>query len=253
MERIPNPVTGSLDDGSMPVLPPTRLTVLCRYGFALWLPLFVLISMALADAGLHGWIVSVTLMVPMLLLAAGAHGSWWRPAPWDTWQAGTLVEIVVLLVGTIVAVMVGPLAMTVTVTLLIGGVLGVGASQLWRSRHAAPTSRMLACRYAYALLMPALLLVWSLLPADGPARIILVVGWLVLSLPLSAGANGGWGSTRWGAWHIGLGIESVVVIVAMAWSALSGDRLVIPFAMTLLIGAVLGFGTAHGWRSLRRR
>ncbi|MGM1028622.1 MAG: hypothetical protein ACQEWM_01980 [Actinomycetota bacterium] len=134
MERIANPVTGSLDDGSMPAVPPTRLMVLCRYGFALWLPVYVLASMALADTGMQSWAVHFALMIPMLLLAAGANGSWWRPAPWGAWQAWTLVEIGVLLLGTIVAVMAGPLAMTVAMTLLIGGALGVAASHVRRAR-----------------------------------------------------------------------------------------------------------------------
>lgn len=116
-----------------------------------------------------------------------------------------------------------------------------------------PTPVMLVCRYAYAFLVPVLTLVWSLLPTLGPERIVLVVTWLALSLPLSAGANGSLRSTRWTAWHLGMAIESVVLIVAMAWGTLSGDGLVIPFAMTLLMGAVLGFGAAQLWRSLQRR
>lgn len=137
MERIANPVTGSLDDGSMPRVPPTRLMVACRYGFALWLPASVLLSMATADAGVQAWVVHVALMMPLLLLAAGAHGSWWRPAPWGAWQVGTSVEIGALAIGVIVAVLVGPLAMTVAMTLLMGGVLGVAAAHAWRHRHGA--------------------------------------------------------------------------------------------------------------------
>jgi|GEM_PF-3957193 len=118
-------------------------------------------------------------------------------------------------------------------------------------RRAAPqvTRGMLLCRYACAFLAPALLLVWCLLPQDGWHRIALLGAWLVLSLPLSAGANGSWWSAPWDVWHASMAVESVVIIGAMGWSMLSGDPLVIPFAMTLLVGAVLGAGATHLWRS----
>ncbi|MFA4840740.1 MAG: hypothetical protein WC580_03435 [Agrococcus sp.] len=140
MERIANPVTGRADDGARPAPPPTPLMVVCRYGFALLIPVFVLIDVAVAPT--RGpedwWIPMVPFLVALTLLTAGANGSWWRPVPWGGWQAGMFVELGVLLVGAMVALVVGPLAMTVTTTLLIGAVLGIGAAHLWRSRPRRP-------------------------------------------------------------------------------------------------------------------
>lgn len=142
MERIANPVTGRVDDDTRPAPPPTRLMVLCRYGFALLIPVFVLIDLAVAPTREPGdwWMPLVPLLVAFALLAAGAQGSWWGPAPRGAWQAGMLAELGAILVGAIVALVVGPLAMTVTMILLIGAVLGIGAAQLWRSLPQRPRS-----------------------------------------------------------------------------------------------------------------
>ena len=59
MERIANPVTGRVDDDdARPVPPPTRLMVLCRYGFALLIPVFVLIDVAAAGVGFFDLLVT---------------------------------------------------------------------------------------------------------------------------------------------------------------------------------------------------
>ncbi|MGC5078077.1 hypothetical protein [Agrococcus sp. DT81.2] len=140
MERIANPVSGRVDDDDAAALPPTRLMVVCRYGLALLIPVFVLVDVAMAQTRGPGewWIPLVPFVIAFTLLTAGAHGSWWRPAPRGAWQAGMIAVIAVLAVGAIVAVVVGPPAMTVTTTLLIGAVIGVGAAQLWRMRSERP-------------------------------------------------------------------------------------------------------------------
>lgn len=134
MERIPNPVTGSLDDGSMPDVAPTPLMVLCRYALALLTPIYVAAAVVGAEQ-LPWWWLFVAYIVVLLPLTAGAHGSWWRSQSWDAWHTSGLAVGGVLVVGLVVTIATGePLVMVLASTLVVGAVLGVGASQLWRAR-----------------------------------------------------------------------------------------------------------------------
>lgn len=134
MERIPNPVTGSLDDGSMPAGPLTPLMVVCRYALALLTPSYVAAAVVGAEQ-LPWWWLFVAYIVVLLPLTVGAHGSWWRSEQWGAWQASGLAAGGVLVVGLIVSVATGErFVMLLASTLVVGGVLGVGASQLWRAR-----------------------------------------------------------------------------------------------------------------------
>lgn len=124
-----------------------------------------------------------------------------------------------------------------------------------RASPAPPTRLMLLSRYAYAFLAPAGLLVWSLLPAgEVVGRTLLIVAWLIVAAPLSAGANGSWTwMAPFGGWQIGMLIEGFALMGALAWGMLADDPLVMPFATTLLMGAVLGMGAMQLWQSLQRR
>lgn len=134
MERIANPVTGSTDDGSMPREPPTRLMVACRYALALLIPGYLLASAATGPVLEHDWWLLVPFWAAIILLGAGAHGSWWRVAPWSAWQASLLVEAGLLLVGLVVTAVTGEeLAIVLASTLLVGAVLGFGVAQRWQS------------------------------------------------------------------------------------------------------------------------
>ena len=79
-------------------------------------------------------VTSWPFWVAVVLLGAGAHGSWWRVAPWSAWQASVLVEAGVLLVGLVVTAVTGDeLAVVLASTMLVGAVLGVAALRGWQS------------------------------------------------------------------------------------------------------------------------
>lgn len=133
MERIANPVTGSVDDGSMPRLPPTRLMVACRYALSLIAPIFIAVVVLGAEQ-LSWWGPLALYMLVMLPLSAGAQGSWWRVAPWGAWQVAGLVEAGVLLIAMVWSVAAGePLVMVVVAALLVGATLGVAGVQIWQA------------------------------------------------------------------------------------------------------------------------
>ncbi|MGM1028623.1 MAG: hypothetical protein ACQEWM_01985 [Actinomycetota bacterium] len=118
-----------------------------------------------------------------------------------------------------------------------------------------PTRLMLVCRYAWPLWVAAGIFVWSARAEDQWPQWWMVASmtWMVGSWLLGAGANGSWWSGPFDAWHIGMGIVSTVLIVALGWSLLVDDRLISAFAAMATIGAVLGVAGLHAWRSMQRR
>lgn len=122
-----------------------------------------------------------------------------------------------------------------------------------RSAAPPPTRLMVLCRYALPLVVASGLLVWSALPDPlGTGLLAPWTVWLVTCWMLGAGANGSWWSGWVDAWHLGMAIQTAVLVLALAWSLIADDRLVIAFAATATIGAVLGIAALHGWQALQR-
>ncbi|SDS46603.1 hypothetical protein [Agrococcus carbonis] len=133
--RVPNPVSGRLDDTAPPATP---LMVVGRYLCALFPPTWVLLALALGEESTT-WPVMLGMVVAMYLCAAAAHGSWWRsswPLP-AGWVTATLAQVAVAAVGVVASIVTGePLVMAFAMTLLIGAVLGVAALHAWTALRA---------------------------------------------------------------------------------------------------------------------
>jgi hypothetical protein len=137
MERIANPVTGRTDT-SWATVPEAEVPLhrlLSRYAWALMVPVMMLVGPATADA--PPWLVLLATIAVILVLSVAAHGSWWRPAPFGPWQLAPLVEGGVAAVAIAASIIANEQRIvTLAAVLLIGAVLGVGVSQLWRWRAA---------------------------------------------------------------------------------------------------------------------
>ncbi len=117
------------------------------------------------------------------------------------------------------------------------------------------TPLMVVGRYSFALLIPALMLIWFALPEDAGRWPVLVVGLLMISV-VSPVAHGSWWGTSWPispGWGAAMLAELAVLTVGMVVSILTDETLVLTFAATLLVGAVLGAAARHGWAVLRSR
>ncbi|ROR66521.1 hypothetical protein [Agrococcus jenensis] len=115
------------------------------------------------------------------------------------------------------------------------------------------TTRMLLCRYALAIVIPVFITV-SVVGRDQP-------GWwwplpfvMLVVLPLSAGANGSWwGMPSWSAWHTGMLVQSMVLLLALSATVVWGESLVLVIVAAVSVGVVLGVAAAQVWRTLQPR
>lgn len=135
MERIANPVAGRVHGGWTPAPPPTRLMLVCRYGYALWVACGLLVGGATPDgASIVFWLAFPVWMIGSWILGAGANGSWWRSAPFDAWHLGVIILVVVFTVALGWGLLADDrLVPAFAATAMIGAVLGVGALQAWQS------------------------------------------------------------------------------------------------------------------------
>lgn len=134
--RVANPVSGRIDAG-YDERPVTTLMVLCRYAFAIVLPVWIALAVLQAEVWPWWWALTGYLLVG-LPLSAGAHGSWWRPSPCSSWHVGTLAQLPVLLIATAWAILADdPMVMVVAAALLVGATLGIGGLQLLQRRGLA--------------------------------------------------------------------------------------------------------------------
>ncbi|WP_306233612.1 hypothetical protein [Agrococcus beijingensis] len=135
-QRIANPVTGRTDaDWTIRETHVPLHRLLSRYLFVLTFPVIMLVGPTVPSE--WGWVFPLLTMLVLVPLGRVAHGSWWTPAPFGGWQAAGMVEcgVLVLALGWTIAID-DPAPMVTAATFLIGAVLGVGASQLWRWRAA---------------------------------------------------------------------------------------------------------------------
>jgi hypothetical protein len=111
-----------------------------------------------------------------------------------------------------------------------------------------PTRLMVACRYALALLTPIYVAV-AVLGAEQLSWWVTLGLYMLVLLPLSAGANGSWWRTApWDVWPASGLAAAGVLLVGLLVTVVTGERLVMVLASTLIVGAVLGVGAAHAWR-----
>lgn len=119
------------------------------------------------------------------------------------------------------------------------------------------TPLMLVGRYLLALLVPTGILIWQVTTGVSP-RLPLLIGFAVVLYFVSAAAHGSWWRWAWptdhgAGWRAVVLMETAVITLGLVVSAATGEPLVMAFAMTLLIGAVLGAAALHGWEVLRSR
>lgn len=133
--RIPNPVTGSVDDGRA-VVPPTRTMVVGRYAMAAWLPAYVLVCLPF---GLMPplWLV-LAMLATMVLISRLASGSWWRGTSTGPWWIAHLALGAVVLAGWIAGIALEqPLVAALPAAVALGAVAGASAMHAWTARRSA--------------------------------------------------------------------------------------------------------------------
>ncbi|WAC66287.1 hypothetical protein OVA14_00315 [Agrococcus sp. SL85] len=138
--RIPNPVTGSVDDGRPLHTIPTTPMLVGRYALVSWLPLSVLAALPF-DLAPPLWLVLVALTL-LVLCSWRAAGSLWRSVPPGRWLRTHLGVGAVVLTGWIAGAATGEhLIALVPALLALGGVLGAALLH-WRLAAATPTGHL---------------------------------------------------------------------------------------------------------------
>ncbi|WP_206446343.1 hypothetical protein [Agrococcus sp. KRD186] len=131
--RIPNPVSGRIDDG-YDTPPVTPLMIACRYGMTAWLPLYVLAG-APFDLQPPLWLLVVAMAV-IILLAAGVNGGWLRTSRPSAWWGVHIATGTVVLVAWLWARSTGEVLVALVPALLVlGGVLGAAGMHVWLARR----------------------------------------------------------------------------------------------------------------------
>lgn len=138
--RIPNPVTGSTDDGRPIRAIPTTPMLVGRYALMAWLPLYALASLPF-DLAPPPWLLLGALAL-LVLCSWLAAGSLWRPVLPGPWFGAHLGIGAVVLTGWIAGAATGEhLAALVPSLLALGGILGA-ALMHWRLAAASPTGHV---------------------------------------------------------------------------------------------------------------
>lgn len=115
------------------------------------------------------------------------------------------------------------------------------------------TTRMLLCRYALAIVIPVFITV-SVVGREQPGWWWPLPLFMLVVLPLSAGANGSWWRMpEWSAWHTAMLVQSLVLVIALGATVAWDEPLVLVSVAAVSVGVVLSVAAAQVSRSLQPR